>query len=288
VEEKVFINGELVPLSRALISVDDTAVLFGDSAFETVRGYGGFPFRLWRHLERLAESCRALRLEAPLPADRIEAAVAKLLEENNLSGGEDARIRITVTGGAAAGPKGLQRAGGAGIFITARPYRPPSPQEFRKGVSLTVSGIKRNTSSPLSSMKSGNYLDSMFARQEALDRGDDDAVMVTTAGNLSEAASSNIFYAKDGVLFTPNMGCGFLPGVTREAVIELTHELEISCSLVTEGPQNLLSSDEAFLTNSMFELMPVRRAGSHEMPHCPGPLTERLYAAYSDLVARER
>ena len=287
-EEKVFINGELVPLSQALIPVDDRAVLFGDSAFETVRGYGGSPFRLWRHIERLADSCRMLRIEMPLPAQEIDAAVSELLALNNLGRDEDARIRITVTGGSASGPKGLERAGAAGIFITARPYSPPSPDEYESGVSLAVSGIKRNTSSPLSSMKSGNYLDSLFARQEALDRGDDDAVMVTTAGNLSEATSSNIFYVKDGTLFTPNVGCGFLPGVTRESVIELTHELGIDCSLVTEGPQNLLSADEAFLTNSMLELMPVRSAGSHEMLSCPGPFTARLHAAYRDLVAREQ
>jgi branched-subunit amino acid aminotransferase/4-amino-4-deoxychorismate lyase len=287
-EEKVFINRELVPLSRALIPVDDRAVLFGDSAFETLRGYGGFPFKLRRHRERLAESCRMLRREVPLPAGDIEAAVADLLEQNNLNRGKDARIRITVTGGPAVGPKGLRHAGAAGIFITARPYDPPSPDEYRDGVSLAVSGIKRNSSSPLSHIKSGNYLDSLFARQEALDRGDDDAVMLTTAGNLSEATSSNIFYSKDGVLFTPNMGCGFLPGITRETVIELTHKVGIGCTLVTEGPENLLKADEAFLTNSMFELMPVRRAGSHDMPCCPGPLTERLHAAYRELVAHEK
>jgi len=286
-EEKVFINGEMVPLSQALIPVDDRAVLFGDSAFETARGYGGFPFRLWRHVERLTESCRMLRIEKPIPAEEIDAAVAELLALNNLHD-EDARIRITVTGGSSAGPKGLERIGAAGIFMTARPYKPPSPEEYRRGVSLAVAGIKRNTSSPLSSTKSGNYLDSLFARQEALDRGEDDAVMVTTAGNLSEATSSNIFYVKDGVLFTPNVGCGFLPGVTRETVIELTREQGIECSLVTEGPENLLSADEAFLTNSMFELMPVRRAGSHDMPSCPGPLTASLHAAYRDLVSREK
>jgi len=286
-EEKVFINGEMVPLSQALIPVDDRAVLFGDSVFETVRGYSGFPFRLWRHMERLAESCRMLRIEKPVPAEEIDAAVAELLSLNNLHD-EDARIRITVTGGSSVGPKGLERIGGAGIFMTARPYKPPSPHEYQRGVSLAVSGIKRNTSSPLSSIKSGNYLDSLFARQESLDRGNDDAVMVTTAGNLSEATSSNVFYVKDGVLFTPNVGCGFLPGVTRETVIELTREQGIECSLVTEGPENLLSADEAFLTNSMFELMPVRRAGSHEMPSCPGPLTANLHAAYRDLVAREQ
>jgi branched-subunit amino acid aminotransferase/4-amino-4-deoxychorismate lyase len=285
--EKVFLNGDIMPLSRAFVPVDDRGLLFGDSAFETMRAYGGSPFRLWRHLERLGESCRMLRLELPLSTMEITAAVALVLEENGLGRGTDSRVRITVTGGAPAGPKGLERSGGATLFITARPYEPPSTGDYQKGVALAISGIKRNTSSPLSSMKSGNYLDSLFARQEALDRGDDDAVMLTSSGNLSEATSSNIFYVKDGELATPNAGLGFLPGVTREAVLEAAMHAEIPCRLVTEGPDNLLSADEAFLTNSMFELMPVRRIGTHEVLSCPGPLTRRLHAAYRDLVQSE-
>lgn len=277
----------MVPLSRALVPVDDRAVLFGDSAFETMRAYGGFPFRLWRHIERLGESCRVLRLGLPLSSMEITAAAAWVLEENGLDRGGDSRVRITVTGGAPAGPKGLERSAGPTIFITARPYEPPSTEEYEKGVALSVSGIKRNPSSPLSSMKSGNYLDSLFAKQEALDRGDDDAVMTTSTGNLSEATSSNIFYVKDGGLATPNAGLGFLPGVTREAVIEAAMRLGIACELVTEGPENLMSADEVFLTNSMFELVPVRSVGTHRVSSCPGPLTRRLHAAFRDLVKAE-
>jgi branched-chain amino acid aminotransferase len=288
-QEKVFLNGEIVPLTAAVLPIDDRSVLFGDSAFETMRAYGGTPFRLWRHLERLGESCRMLRLKLPCLAIEVTGAVALVLEQNGLGSGAgaDSRVRITVTGGAPAGPKGLARSGEATLFVTARPYEPPSREEYRKGAALAISGIKRNPSSPLSSMKSGNYLDSLFARQEALDRGDDDALMLTTSGNISEATSSNIFYVKDGELATPNAGLGFLPGVTREAVLEAAMRMEIGCRLVTEGPDNLLSGDEVFLTNSMFELLPVRRIGTREVPACPGPLTVRLHAAYRDLVKAE-
>lgn len=286
-EEKVFLNGEMVPLSRALIPFDDRALLFGDSAFETVRAYGGYPFRLWRHIERLAESCRLLRLAVPLSAKEITAAVAALLADNRLDRDGDARIRITVTGGPSSGPRGLERPGPTGMFITARPYKPPGESDYGRGVTLAVSGLKRNSSSPLSSAKSGNYLDSMLARQDALDRGSDDAVMLTTAGNLSEATSSNIFLAKDGELMTPDVGCGFLPGVTREAVIELCGELRVPCKAIMKGLDTLLGADEVFLTNSMFELMPACRVGTRELPSCPGPITHKLTNAYRDLVARE-
>ncbi|HEY5531726.1 MAG TPA: aminotransferase class IV [Candidatus Anoxymicrobiaceae bacterium] len=285
--EKVFFNGDMVPLSRAAIPIEDRAVLLGDSAFETMRAYDGFPFRLWRHIERLEESCRVLRLKLPFSSKEITAAVAWVLKENGLETGVDSRVRITVTGGEPAGLKGLERTGDATFFITARPYEPPPAGDYEKGLSLSVSGIKRNPSSPLSSMKSGNYLDSLFARQEAHDRGDDDAIMLTTSGNLSEATSSNIFYIKDGKLATPNAGLGFLPGITREAVLETALRLSIECSLVTEGPENLLSADEAFLTNSMFELMPVNRIGTHKTRSCPGPVTTRLHTAYRELIDLE-
>lgn len=286
-EEKVFLNGDIVPLSRALVPIDDRAVLFGDSVFETVRAYGGCPFRLWRHIERLAESCRLTQLALPLSAKEITAAVAALLADNRLDREGDARIRITVTGGPSSGPGGLERPGPTGMFITARPYQPPGEVDYGRGITLAVSGLKRNSSSPLSSVKSGNYLDSMLARQDALDRGSDDAVMLTTAGNLSEATSSNIFLARDGELMTPNVGCGFLPGVTREAVIELCGRLSMPCKPIMEGLDTLMAAHEVFLTNSMFELMPACRVGTRVLPSCPGPITKRLTAAYRDLIASE-
>jgi branched-chain amino acid aminotransferase len=130
-------------------------------------------------------------------------------------------------------------------------------------------------------------MDSMFARQEALDRGHDDAVMLTTAGNLAEATSSNLFMVKDGEVLTPNVGCAFLPGITREAVIEICLSEGVPCREVMEGPETLMGADEVFLTNSMFELMPVGRVGNRDIPSCPGPVTARLHSAYRDLVDRE-
>lgn len=130
-------------------------------------------------------------------------------------------------------------------------------------------------------------MDSMFARQEALDRGHDDAVMLTTAGNLAEATSSNLFMVKDGEVLTPNMGCAFLPGITREAVVEICLSGGIPCREIMEGPETLMAADEVFITNSMFELMPVRQVGTREITSCPGPITKRLHAAYRDLVNRE-
>ena len=286
--EKVFLNGELVPADEACIPADDRAVLFGDGIFETIRAYQGQPFRLERHLERLEDACRMLRFGVQRGRDDIRDLVMALLEENGLMGPIDAYIRITLLGGPSGGPKMLERPGPTGLFIIARPYEGYPEHLYREGVSLVISGIKRNSSSPLSSLKSSNYLDSLIARQEAIDQGADDAVMLTTAGNLAEATSSNLFMVREGNVLTPDIGCGFLPGVTRETVIELCGELGIICTPVMAGTDVLLSADEVFLTNSLMEVMPVRRIARKQVgKKCPGRVTAGLTKAYRALVARE-
>ena len=286
--EKVYLNGEVLPAGEAFVPLDDRAVLFGDGIFETVRAYRGRPFRLERHLDRLEDGCRVLRLELPNRAEEVKNAVMSLLEENGLSDEGDAYVRITATGGPSTGPKMLERKGPTGLFIIARPYEGYPEHLYREGVSLVMSGIKRNSSSPLSSLKSSNYLDSLIARQEAIDQGADDAVMLTTAGNLAEATSSNLFIVREGNVLTPDIGCGFLPGVTREAVIELCGELGITCTPVMAGTDVLLSAGEVFLTSSLMEVMPVRRIARKQIgKKCPGRVTARLAKAYRELVARE-
>ena len=286
--EKVYIDGDLVSAEEASIPFDDRAVLYGDGIFETVRAYRGRPFRLERHLDRLEDGCRVLRLQLPKPTEEIRNAVMSLLEENGVSDEGNAYVRITATGGPSTGPKMLERAGPTGLFIIARPYEGYPEQLYREGVSLVISGIKRNASSPLSSLKSSNYLDSLIARQEAIDQGADDAVMLTTAGNLAEATSSNLFMVREGNVLTPDIGCGFLPGVTRETVIELCGKLRITCTPVMAGTDVLLSAEEVFLTGSLMEVMPVRRIARKQIgKKCPGRVTARLARAYHELVARE-
>ncbi len=286
-EELSWLNGELCPISRAVIPVNDRAVLYGDSVFETIRAYGGRPFRLNRHLDRLAEGCRIMRIDLPYEPGEIAEAVSGLLRANGLDDDGDAYVRVTVTGGVTDGPRGLARPGRPGLFIIAHPYEPPSREEYERGISVTISGIKRNTSSPLCGIKTGSCMDAVFARQEARDRGFDDAVMLTTAGNVAEGTAWNIFTVRDGELLTPNVGCGFLPGITREAVIEVGLSEGLAVRQVMENHEALMASEEAFATGSTVEIMPIRQIGTHLMTFCPGPVTSRLRAAYRSLVDSE-
>jgi branched-chain amino acid aminotransferase len=280
---KAFFDGQLIEAGEAALPVRDRSVLFGDAVFETLRAYKGRLFRLDRHVERMRRACAVLRFETPADG-YIRSAVAEVLEANGPFDG-DARVRVTLTGGEFAGEVGLARSGKPRLIVTAVPYEPPA-RAYIEGISLVISGIRRNTSSPVSQLKTCNSLDSLMARQEAFDRGADDAVMLTTAGNLAEATTSNLFFVKDGVVSTPDMGCAFLPGVTRDAVLENCRDEGIKCTPVMGGPELLFEADEVFLTNSMFELLPVRILGDH-VYDCPGPVRTRLHEAYRALVASE-
>ena len=284
--ETIFLDGDYVPAGDARIPVDDRGVLFGDGVFETVRSYEGKPFRLHRHLDRMASACQTLRLKRPYAEREVAEAVDTLIRKNGLESG-NARVRITVTGGPSGSAKTLERSGTARMFILARPYEPPPDDFYREGISLSVSEIRRNATSPLSTVKSSNFLDSLIARQNAADQGADDAILLSPNGNLSEATTSNLFMVSDKKVLTPDAASGLLPGITREAIIELCAFLEIPCALITAGPEDLLSADEVFLTNSMVEVLPVREVAGRPFGICPGPVTRKLITAYRDLVARE-
>lgn len=279
--ELVFFDGQLVSRAEARIPIDDRTVLYGDGVFETIRAYRGVPFRLDRHLKRLERGCRMLRLDSAVQTGDIAATVAELLHVNRLEE-VDAVVRMTVTGGRSCGPTGLDRAGRSRLLITATSHE-HRPQRSRSGIRLDISSIRRDPSSPLAGIKSTSFMNSLLAKQAAKDAGADDAVMLTPGGHVSEATSSNIFWVAAGVLFTPDVGCGLLPGVTREAVIEIATGERVECRLVTSGIEELLGADEVFVTNSLVEIAPVSAVAGRTFA-VPGPVTVLLGNRYGDLV----
>jgi len=283
---KVYLNGEVIDEREALIPAADRGVLFGDGVFETVRAYGGRPFRMDRHLERLREGCGELRIGG-VPADaEIVEAVAELYRINVASG--DAYIRVTLTGGRFDGNRGLERPGPPNVHIMVKPFEGYPREWYERGMRLVVSDVRANDGSPLSRIKSTSYLDKLIARQEARDRGADDALILNSRGYLAEATSSNLFLVRRGKLATPAEECGLLPGITREAVMELCEEYGLVCETGLFTPQDLVRADEAFLTVTTGELVPVCEVeGAAVGLRCPGPITLRLSAAYHALVKKE-
>jgi len=286
---KVFLNGEILPASKAAIPVDDRAVLYGDSIFETVRAYSGKPFRLSKHIARLEKACAFFRLKCPFNRSEIERAVELTIRANDLDQqGVDAYVRITLTGGKASGTPDLRREELPNFFIIAREYVPPPQRFYKKGISVIISQIRKNPHSPVPFMKTGNYLDSLIARQEAIERGADDAIFLTTNGFISEATTSNIFMVRGNRLSTPAKRCALLPGITRDVVCEIARGLEIEIDFVVSDLSHLFSADEIFLTNSLVEIVPVTKVeGEIIGKGIPGQITRKLHEAYRDFVSRE-
>lgn len=283
---KVYLDGRVLEEEEAALPLQDRGVLFGDGIFETIRAYGGRPFRLDRHLARLRRGCEALRISAPAEDAALEKAVSRLYREN--VGRGDAYVRITVTGGPYDGRKDLLRPGAPTLFIVVKPFEGYPDDYYARGMRLVVSGVRRNSTSPLSRIKSNNYLDALVAKQEARDRGADDAVFLNERGFLAETTAANLFWVRAGTVFTPDTGCGLLPGITREAVLELCGRLRIPSEEGRFLPEELAGADEAFISVSTAEVVPVSGVGGSAVgTACPGPLTAELASAYRGLVREE-
>ncbi|MBI4285463.1 MAG: aminotransferase class IV [Chloroflexi bacterium] len=279
----IYLNGSLVPGEQARVSVLDYGFLYGYGLFETMRAYGGRVFRLGRHLDRLERS--AVSLEIPVDTAELARAVAETVRANNL---KEARIRITVSAGEGGMVPDLTTCSRPTVLVVARAYQPYPPTVYAKGYTAIFSTIRRNSQSPLPGLKSLSFLENVLARQEAKKAGANDAVFLNDRGFLAEASTSNIFLVAGGVLKTPGLSCGILPGVTREAVLELAGQMGIPCAEAEIKPEALLRADEAFLTNAIIEIMPLVAAGGTPVGSGrPGLVTRQLMAAYRRLVTAE-
>lgn len=274
-KEYVFLNGNLVPSEKALISPLDYGFLYGLGIFETMRAYGGKVFQLDKHIARVTHNAEALGIQI---GTDLKSAVTSLLEANRLA---DARVRITVSGGEGKSLPETADFPKPTILIAANSYQPYPEEVYEKGFKAIISAIRRNSQSPLPRLKSTNYLESLLAKQEAKKKGADEAIFLNERDLVAEACTSNIFIVSEGVLKTPRVENGILPGVTREIVLELApkHGIETVEQDIWLG--ELLEADEALLTNSMFEVMPlVGVAGKRIGNGKAGVITKRLQASY--------
>jgi branched-chain amino acid aminotransferase len=278
--EIVYLNGTLIPRSQASISVMDYGFLYGFGLFETMRAYGGQVFRLDRHLSRLARSAETLGLSGGIP-DLTDAVMATL-QANRLS---EARIRITVSFGEGGMAPDLGTCHNPTVLILASHYQPYFEAVYLQGFRAIVSAIHRNSHSPLSRLKSANYLESILARQEARAAGFDEALFLSDTGLLAEASMSNIFLVSDGILLTPSDESGILPGITREVVLELAAQLGVSAIEKSINLGEVFRAQEAFLTNSLIEIMPLTEVSGQPIGSGrPGVVTRQLMTEYRKLV----
>jgi len=283
----IYLNGQLIPCSKAKLSPFDHGFLYGYGLFETMRAYNGHIFRLDSHLTRLRCSAESIGLtHSILTTDEgkqsLKAACMATLEANNL---KDARIRLTVSAGEGDMTPDPSTCSSPTVLVTAQNLVPLPSEKYETGFKAAISFLRRNSQSPLSRLKSTCYMENILARVAARAAGYDEAIFLNEQGYLAEGSTTNVFLVYHGELITPCFESGVLPGITRDTVLEIARTLHIKATERWVELNELVEAEEAFLTNSILELMPVvsiegRSIGSGK----PGKLTRDLLFAYRKFV----
>ncbi|MCC5809051.1 MAG: branched-chain-amino-acid transaminase [Ectothiorhodospiraceae bacterium] len=277
-----WMNGELMPASRARISVFDHGLLYGDGVFEGIRFYDGHPFRLQEHLQRLVLSTRALALRILYDNHELTEAVHDIIAACTFGSGY---LRLVVTRGP--GALGLDPAScpRPEVFIIADRLRLVDEQVLERGARLIIASTRRLPADGLDPrIKSLNYLNHILARIEANHAGADEAILLNGAGRVAEGTADNVFIVRHGVLLTPPPVEGALAGITRQVVLELAQEAGIPVRETPLAPYDLYTADECFLTGTAAELIPVASIDGRALPRCPGMLYRDLQQRFSALV----
>lgn len=260
---------------QARVSIFDHGFLFGDSVYEVVRTYGGKPWEVGPHLARLWKSAAGISLEIPRTREQLAAEIDAAVREAGCEG--EAYVRIIVTRGVGEidiNPKTCVR---PTIVIVVKDLPTYPPELFERGIDVAIVSTVRNAACTVDpSIKTGNYLNSVLALIDAQKRGAKEAVMLNSAGQLTECTTSNIFFAKDGKVFTPSLEAGILSGITRSDVIRIARESGVPIREGLFGPADLRGADEAFITSTTRGIMPIATVDGKPAGRGERPLTRRL------------
>lgn len=279
----IYVNGQYIPLNQASIAAEDRGFLLGDGLFETMKAYQGQVFCLRKHWQRLKNAAEYLQIPFNLTCENLQEISQELLMRNHLNKA-DAVLRLTLTRGK--GPRGLMPPLDAKpcILLTAFSYGANLLAEQ----SLWVVEICKNERSPLSRIKSLNYLENVLAKTAAVKAGATEALLLNTRNRVASASCANIFLKlPNGKLLTPHLDEGVLDGITRELVIELAQKLSIDVEQTQVTQQDLEAAEEIFLTNSLIEIQGVNNVHGRQLPSIPKPysIAENLKDAYRTLIS---
>ena len=280
---KVYLNGKFVERSKAVVSVFDHGLLYGDGVFEGIRSYDGLVFKLTEHIDRLFESAHTIMLRIPATKAELVAVVKQSLRVNRL---RDAYIRLVVTRGE--GDLGLdpRKCSQPTVFVIADKIELYPKKLYEEGLALITVATQRNVPEALNpQIKSLNYLNNILAKIEAITAGYEEAIMLSHSGYVTECTGENIFLVKGKQLLTPPPYIGVLRGITRQTVMELAaaQRLHVREELLTR--HDLFNADEVFLTGTAAEIVPVVKIDGRQIgAGRPGPVTKKLQRAFRQVT----
>jgi branched-chain amino acid aminotransferase len=280
----VYVNGRISRGEDATISVFDHGFLYGEGIYEMMRTYDREPFLFDRHVRRLRASAALMQLTVPLSDDDLAGHVRETMGAHPDL--DEAYIRILLTRGVGELSYDPAVCPTPTLVIIVKPFQAPPAWKFTDGVDVALVSVRRNHPGALNPLiKSNNLLNNALAMQEALRRGADEALMQNQAGELVECAQSNFFLVRQGAVLTPPVSAGLVPGVTREFVLELAADLRLPHEETSLVPADLATADEAFMTGSSREVMPVVSVDQTPIgTGRPGPITRKLIDHFRETV----
>lgn len=268
-------NGQYIDSNDLRISPFDHGFLYGLGFFETFRTYDGkVPF-LAEHFERLQHSLAQFHIAMPFSLEQLREIVATLNE------GQDGYFRVNVS------------AGVHDIGLAPTQYDEPTAIVFRKALVERARGQEkegiwlstpRNTPEGEARVKGHAYGNNVLARFEVPNLAHYEGIFTTVEGFVAEGITSNIFWVRDGVLYTPSLSTGILNGITRQQVCDLTEQLDVKLCVGHFTKEALEEADECFITNAVQELVPLVSIGEKTFAGAQGPLYKRLHEAYVQLI----
>ncbi len=276
-----YVNGRFMPLSEAVVSVEDRGFQFGDSIYEVIRGAKGKLFKAKEHLRRLLRSAEAIKLPLPFNLAHLERLIN---EAYRRSGYEDATIYIQLTRGAAPREHIFPKEPHPTLVITVRRVK-ELPASLRKiGVpAITTEDIRWARCD----IKTTDLLPNILAKQEAVEKGAFEAIFVRD-GIVTEGSATTVFTVKNGILRTHPKGNFVLPGITREVLIELAKENGIPVEERAFTLDELYNADEVFIASTTVMVLPVVIVDGKEIgTGKPGDVTMKLYDLLKEEMERE-
>lgn len=275
----VYLNGGLVRLGDAKVSVLDRGFIFGDGVYDVVPAYGGKPFRMDAHLARLERSLAAIGIECDLQREDWERIVRDLIQGSGLG---DCVVYIQVTRGVARRDHGFPEGIEPTVFCMVSPFKRPDATLREQGLSAIGVPDERWMRC---NIKSISLLGNVLARQAAIEAGVDDVIQFRN-GCLTEGSAANIWVVKNGVLLAPPRGKLILEGIRYGLMEELAAECGIPFEARPITEDEVSAASELLLTSATKEVLPITRYNGQPVGDGkPGPIYTRLRAAYDAVIA---